>query len=53
MELFDILVGNGFSYDYLRTVEAKSWKAARKWFKDAYIGDYRSRDFKVRKSYQN
>lgn len=49
MSDFEILANNGFNYEYVRTVTAKSAIAARKWFKDAYRGDYRSSDFKVRK----
>ena len=43
--MYDIYHNN----EYIRTVYANSWKQARDWFKDAYRGDYRSRDFKVKK----
>jgi hypothetical protein len=47
MPRFAILANNGFNYEYLMEIEAKSARAAREWFKRAWVGTWQVEDFKV------
>jgi len=47
MPRFAILASNGFSFDYVTEIEAKSPAAARAWFKREYAGDWRTENFRV------
>ena len=45
-----VLAGSGFRYDYVTEVNAPNWRDARKAALAFFGGDYRSRDFKVRRA---
>jgi hypothetical protein len=45
---YDVLVSNGFGFEYEETIEAKSVHEARKIFKRR--GDWKTANFKVRES---
>ena len=47
MARFAILASNGFNYEYVTEIETKSARAAREWFKTAYAGDWRTKNFRV------
>jgi len=44
---FAILANNGFNYEYVTEVEARSVHEARRWFAAKYAGDFRTEDFRV------
>jgi hypothetical protein len=46
LKRFDVLVSNGYRYEYETTIEARSVAEARKEWKRR--GDWKSEDFKVR-----
>lgn len=47
---WDVLVNNGYRYEYLTSTQAATAPKAREWFKQKYRGDYRATDFRVRRS---
>jgi len=47
MKTYDILVNNGFNFEYFCSVEAVSWYAARKIFKARYAASYVVESFRV------
>jgi hypothetical protein len=49
MPVFSIHAANGFNYEYVTEVQAKSLQEARRWFTGKYKGDHRTDDFVVRR----